>query len=194
MRPEQQTTILENPRMSFSSLKQTTILNILNVIIMMWMTYARFKQFYENVDMSMIRGICRHGGRKKRCHGGETEMVPRQHPGSGSSWRYWCKRKCADVRNMLEMVGCSRLPGSLGLVAWKRVTNRTRCKRCISYNTHALVHGRSSCHYTFEACIFEADWVRRGVGEVRVLGTGVVEVVVHVLERNLTDTTPSGRR
>ena len=29
-------------------------LNILEVVIMMWMTCASFKQFYEKVDMSMI--------------------------------------------------------------------------------------------------------------------------------------------
>ena len=48
---------------------------------------------------------------QKGCHGGETKMVPRQHSGPGNSWRYRCKRRRADVRNMLEMVGCSRLPG-----------------------------------------------------------------------------------
>ena len=54
MRSEQQTTIPENPHMLFSNLTQTTILNILIVIIMMRMTYASFMQFYENIDMSML--------------------------------------------------------------------------------------------------------------------------------------------
>ena len=39
---------------AFSKLMETTNINILNVVIMMWMTYASFKQFYENVDMSML--------------------------------------------------------------------------------------------------------------------------------------------
>ena len=44
---------------------------------------------------------------------------------------------------MLEMVGCSRLPGSHGLVAWKRVTIRTRCKRRVHLIQHMhSVHGR----------------------------------------------------
>ena len=46
-------------------LKRTSILDILNVVIMMRMTYTSLCNFYENVDMIMLRGICRHGGRKK---------------------------------------------------------------------------------------------------------------------------------
>ena len=54
MRPEQLTTIPENHHMLFSNLEQTTILNILIVVIMMQMTYASNMQFYESVDMSML--------------------------------------------------------------------------------------------------------------------------------------------
>ena len=54
---------------------------------------------YENVDMSMLWSICRHGGRKKVPRrwnkNGATatypKMMPRQHIGSGSSRRYRCK-------------------------------------------------------------------------------------------------------
>ena len=60
----------------------------------------------------------------------------------------------------------------------------------ISFNTcirsTAVVLGG----YTFEACIFGTDQVRRDVGEVGVLGTVVVEVVVHVSKRNLTNSNP----
>ena len=49
--------------MSFSNLTQTTILNILIVVIMMRMTYASFMQFYENEVFG------HHGG---------TKGVPRQ--------------------------------------------------------------------------------------------------------------------
>ena len=120
------------------------------------------------------------------------KMMPRQHIGSGSSWRYRCKRRRADVRNKLEIVGCSRLPGSHGLVAWKRVTIRTRCKRCISFNT-CIRSRAASRRYTFEACVFGAVRVvegssrSRAVVEVDVHGSSwevvvhdVVEVVVHV--------------
>ena len=34
--------------------------------------------FYENVDMSMIRGICRHGGRKR----GATEVKRKCYHGN----------------------------------------------------------------------------------------------------------------
>ena len=75
---------------------------------------------------------------QKGCHGGETKMVPRQHSGPGNSWRYRCKRRRADVRNMLEMVGCSRLPGSHGLVAWKTSDNSN------TVQTVHLIHARAS--------------------------------------------------
>ena len=53
----------------------------------------------------------------------------------------------------------------------------------ISYITHAFVHGRSSRGYTFEACVIRGVRVRCGVGEVDVLGTFVVEVVVLACSR-----------
>ena len=64
MGPDIKTTNPVNPHMHLA-INATTSLNILIVVIMMRMTYTSFMQFYENVDMSMIRGICRHGGRKK---------------------------------------------------------------------------------------------------------------------------------
>ena len=54
MRPETTNNNSEKTICYLEILMQTTILNILNVVIMMWMTYARFMQFYENVDMSML--------------------------------------------------------------------------------------------------------------------------------------------
>ena len=68
--------------MSFSNLMETTNINILNVVIMMRMTYASFKQFYENVDMSKTRGICHRGG-KKGSHGDESE-----NDGT-TTYRFW---------------------------------------------------------------------------------------------------------
>ena len=68
MRPEQQTTIPENPHMHISNFvllcpihnfnvvkqqnrMQQVNLCILNVVIMMRMTYARYMQFYESVGI-----------------------------------------------------------------------------------------------------------------------------------------------
>ena len=102
-------------------------------------------------------------------------MVPRQHIGSGSSRRYRCKRRRADVRNMLEMVGCSRLPGSHGTVARQKRgiarTIRSRSKRCISFNT--CIRSRASSRgYTFEACVFGAVRVVEGSSCSRGDGSG----------------------
>ena len=58
--------------MSFSDFNANINCKHLNVVIMMRMTDVRFKQFYENVDMKMIRSICHRGGRKG-CHGNESE-------------------------------------------------------------------------------------------------------------------------
>ena len=59
------------------------------------------------------------------------------------------------------------------------MTTRKRCNR-EHLIQHTCIRSRaSSRHYTFEACIFGADRVRCGVGEVDVLGMVVVEVVVH---------------
>ena len=103
--------------------------------------------FMKMLTWAWYEAFGHHGGTKRvprrRNKNGATatysKMMPRQHIGSGSSWRYRCKRKRADVWNMLEMVGCSRLPGSHGIVAWKRVTIRTRCKHMVH-----LIHARAS--------------------------------------------------
>ena len=55
-------------------------------------TYARYMQFYENVDMSMLWSICYRGGTKKGATATNPKMMPQQHIVSGSSRRYRCKR------------------------------------------------------------------------------------------------------
>ena len=40
--------------MTFSNFNANINCKHLNVVIMMRMTYASFKQYYENVDMSML--------------------------------------------------------------------------------------------------------------------------------------------
>ena len=57
-------------------------------------------------------------------------------------------------------------------------TTRTWCKH-EHLIQHTYIHGRSSRRYTFETCVFGSDRVRSGVGEIDVLGTVVVEVVIH---------------
>ena len=95
-------------------------------------------------------------------------------------------QKEVSVSESCKMVECSRIPGSHGTVAWKRVKIRTRCKRCISFNTCIRSTAVILGGYTFEACISkrvefdEGSSGTRAVVEVVVLAT-VVEVVVHVL-------------
>ena len=69
---------------------------------MMRMTYASFMQFYENVDISMLRGIWSPWRNKKGATAMKRKMMPRQHICSGSSRRYRCKRRRADERNMQD--------------------------------------------------------------------------------------------
>ena len=69
MRPEIAYNNSEKPPYAYSNLKQTTLLNVVN---MMRMTYASSMQFNENIDLSKIRGICHHGG-KKGCHDDDFE-------------------------------------------------------------------------------------------------------------------------
>ena len=115
------------------------------------------------------------------------KMMPWQHIGSGSSQRYRCKRRRADVRNMLEMVGCSRLPGSHGTATWQtrdvqRPLGHGANIWYISYMQGHLIAVVSG--YTFEA--FRRDGSRFVEGSsrsrvvVEVVVHGVVEVVVHV--------------
>ena len=123
-----------------------------------------------------------------------TKMVQRQHI------RKWChgsisvpiahgdtsaKRKHADLRNMLDMVEGSRLPGSHGLVAWKRVTIRTRCRQRVHLIQHAFIRSRASSRgYTFEVRLFRMDQVLSGSRQSRHVHRGsscthaVVEVIV----------------
>ena len=66
---------------------------------MMRMTYASFKQFYENVDMKMIRSIWSPWQKELGATAMKTETIPWQRIGSGSSWRYRCKKEacgCAE--------------------------------------------------------------------------------------------------
>ena len=172
--------------MLFRNLTQTTILNILNVFVMMRMTYISLCNFYENVDMSMIWGIWRHGGRKK---------VPRRWNGNGATatfrWsdnssRSRCKRKWAWACHA-RMVGCSRIPGSHGTAAWQtrnvqRQTGTVQTRA--SHIIQAFVHGRRLGGYTFEASNRDGS---RSEKEVVVHGRSggrrsrgdVEEVVVH---------------
>ena len=124
----------------------------------------------------------------KRCHGGETEMVPRQHSGPDNSWRYRCKRKC-DVSESCKMVGWSRITGfprvdDMANEEELARTNGHGANTSISYNTHntggrliviplkrAFRGGSSSKRCRGSSC-------SRAVVEVVVLAT-VVEVDVH---------------
>ena len=83
--------------MSFSNLTQTTILNILIVVIMMRMTYESFMQFYENVHMSIMKHL---SSWQKERGAIETipKTVPRQRPGSGNSIEIPMQRRSVRMR------------------------------------------------------------------------------------------------
>ena len=168
---------------------QTSILDILNVVIMMRMTYASFKQFYENVDMSMLWSIWSPWRNERGATATITKMVPRQHSDDPTTHWDTSAKESVDVRYMQKKVGWSRIPGSHGSTAWQM---RRKLQGWfghganisdISYNTHSYTSGHLGVIPSKRA--FGAERVRSGsscsrvVGEVVVLAT-VVEVVVHV--------------
>ena len=150
----------------------------------MRMTYTSFMQFYENVDMSMLWSICRHGGRKK---------VPRRWNKNGATATYpkmmrrqhirkWCHdnisvpvargdtgakgSECERVMQDGGVIPVTGFPRFIGMAneeecAWSK---RARCKHRVHLIQHMhSVHGRSSSRdYTFEACVFGAVRVVEG--------------------------------
>ena len=81
------------------------------------------------------------------------------------------------------MVGCSRLPGSHGTVAWQKRgiarTIRSRCKHMV-HLIHARASHRGRLGLYLRSVRSRAERVRYGVEEVDVLVAVVEEVVVHV--------------
>ena len=105
----------------------------------------KFMKFYENVDMSRLRGICHRGGIERGATAMNLKMMSRLHIGSDSSWRYRCKRK-NDGSVLSKMVGCSRLPGVPhdGGKETRNVqgSNRAWCKHGVHLIHHTTyVHG-----------------------------------------------------
>ena len=117
---------------------------------------------------------------RKWCHGNIS--VPVAHGDTGA------KRKYADVRNMLKMVGWSRLPGSHGSTAWQTRRNvheengHSATIRFISDNMHSSM-GHRLGGYTFEQCILGRFTIVEGSSRSRV----IVEVVVHVRFKEVLD-------
>ena len=130
--------------MLFSNLKQTTILNILIVVIMMRMTCASFMQFLLKVDKSIMKHLS-PWWKEKGCHRDDNETVPRQRSGSGNSIEIPVQRKCDGS------VTCDRRWGAPGyrVPTWrwqgkrgKRApTNRARCKHEHLIHHNAFIHG-----------------------------------------------------
>ena len=126
----------------------------------------------------------------KRCHGGETEMMPRQHPGSSNSIEMLVQRNKCGCTKRARVTGSD--PGygvSHMSVAWLMAnvqgTIRTRSKHRVHLiqQKHS-VHGRRlgvipSKHAFSERVKFDEESSgTRAIVEVVVLAT-VEEVVVH---------------
>ena len=90
----------------------------------------------------------------KRCHGGETKMVPRQHirkchgnisvpvaHGDTVAKEVW--REQAKDGGVLPDTGFPRVDG-MANEEELAMTIRTRCNMSISYNTHSFAHERST--------------------------------------------------
>ena len=61
---------------------------------MMWMTYASFMPFYENVDMKMIRSIWSPWRKELGATATKTETMPWQRSGFDNSLSDRYKRRC----------------------------------------------------------------------------------------------------
>ena len=84
MRPKITNDISDKSSCHLAILMQPSIVDILNVVIMMQMAYASFNQFYENVDMKMIRSIWSPWQKELGATAMKTETMPWQRPGSSS--------------------------------------------------------------------------------------------------------------
>ena len=140
-----------------------------------------FSNFYENVDMSMFYEAFVTVVEERGATATNPKMMPRQHIGFGSSWRYRCKRSGRE-RVMQGWLGA---PGfRVPTVRWhgNRVTckdlSRTRCKHELLIQ-QSIRSRASSRHYTFEACLFWADRVRSGSSCTHCLVESTATVVVH---------------
>ena len=64
--------------MSFNNFNANINCKHLNVVIMMRMTDVSYMQFYENIDMKMIRSIWSPWRNERGATATITKMVPRQ--------------------------------------------------------------------------------------------------------------------
>ena len=62
-------------------------------------------QFYENVDMKMIRSIWSPWRKELGATATKTEMMPWQHSGDPTTRRDVGAKESVDVRNMKKMMG-----------------------------------------------------------------------------------------
>ena len=168
MRPEQQPAIPINPHMLFSNLMQTSILNILIVVIMMRMTYASYMKFYENVDMSMLWSIWSPWWNERDATATTAEMVPQQHSDDSTiQWDTGAKEQvcgCAQHARDGEWSRILGVPHDGGMANEERAkTIRSRCKTRASHTTHKhSVHGGRSRRLYLRSVHFGAVQNRRG--------------------------------
>ena len=146
------------------------------------------RNFYENVDMKMIRSIWSPWPKELGATAMKMETMPWQRPGSDNSWRNRCKRS-----------GRERvIQGWWGAPGFRVPTERRHGNRGGTWNdnsetvqpratqtTHAFVPRTSFSAVIPSKRAFGAERVRSGsscsrvIVEVVVLAT-VMEVVVHV--------------
>ena len=129
------------------------------------------KYWHENV-----MSICHRGGNERSATTTNPKMMPRQHIGSGSSWKYRCKGSMAGA--------CKRWWGGPGfrvshdLATRKRATIWARCKHeHLKHRKHSFSDGRLGVIPSKRA--FSERIKFSAVAKVDVLGKVIVEVVVY---------------
>ena len=134
---------------AFSNLKQTTILNILDVVIMVRMTCASLCKFYGKVNMiryeafvAMVEGTRGATAAKRKCCHGNIPEIRQLKWDASAKEQVWVREMCKSDGEWSRIPGVPHVGGK-AKEGQRAPTIRTRGEQgCISSNMHSFVHGR----------------------------------------------------
>ena len=143
--------------MAYMQINANNNLNTLDVVIMMWMAFASFRQFLLEVDMSVMRTFVTVVEREG-CHGDETKMMPRQHSDDlvahGDTGEKGSGCECVMQEDgVLPDTGFPHIDGKATRNSQR--TTRTRCNHEHLIHHTTFIHGRRLGGYTFQGSILK---------------------------------------